>query len=100
MFVYSKKWINNHECLGPSDHAPRTVSQIDIVPTLSLLLGVPIPYGSLGSVIPELFLRSELKVADTSIGAVNLDEPQVWNVGNQSLSAMKRLSIYYSMYCL
>lgn len=31
------------------------VSQIDIVPTLSLLLGLPIPFSNLGSVIPELF---------------------------------------------
>lgn len=33
----------------------RSVSQVDIVPTLSLLLGLPIPFGSLGLVIPELF---------------------------------------------
>ena len=32
------------------------VSQIDLVPTLSLLLGLPIPHGNLGRVIPELFL--------------------------------------------
>lgn len=35
----------------------RSVQQIDIVPTLSLLLGLPIPYNNLGSVIPELFWR-------------------------------------------
>lgn len=31
------------------------VSQIDIVPTLSLLLGLPIPFSNLGSIIPFLF---------------------------------------------
>lgn len=35
----------------------RFIQQIDIVPTISLLLGVPIPFNNLGMVIPELFLR-------------------------------------------
>ena len=30
--------------------------QTDIVPTVSLLLGIPIPFSSLGMVIPDLFL--------------------------------------------
>ncbi|KAF8312210.1 hypothetical protein DL93DRAFT_2082318 [Clavulina sp. PMI_390] len=33
----------------------RSIQQIDIVPTLSLLLGLPIPFNNLGSIIPELF---------------------------------------------
>lgn len=33
----------------------RSYSQIDLVPTLSLLLGVPIPFSNLGVVIPDLF---------------------------------------------
>ncbi|KAJ3031596.1 UNVERIFIED_CONTAM: mannose-ethanolamine phosphotransferase gpi13 [Siphonaria sp. JEL0065] len=33
----------------------RTMPQIDLVPTLASLLGVPIPFGNLGSIIPELF---------------------------------------------
>ncbi|KAF9357823.1 mannose-ethanolamine phosphotransferase gpi13 [Mortierella sp. NVP85] len=37
----------------------RTVTQIDLVPTLSLLLGLPIPFNNLGSVIPELFLSAQ-----------------------------------------
>ena len=37
----------------------RKVSQIDLVPTLSLLLGLPIPFNNLGSVIPELFLSAK-----------------------------------------
>lgn len=39
----------------PLQDKSATVSQIDLVPTLSLLLGIPIPYGNLGTVIPELF---------------------------------------------
>ncbi|POY69885.1 hypothetical protein BMF94_7113, partial [Rhodotorula taiwanensis] len=45
----------------------RSVSQIDLVPTLSLLLGLPVPFGSLGVPIPELFFRpSTLPVAPQS----------------------------------
>lgn len=32
----------------------RTVAQTDIVPTLALLLGLPIPYASLGAVLPDV----------------------------------------------
>lgn len=35
----------------------RSIQQIDLVPTLSLLLGLPIPFNNLGTPIPELFLR-------------------------------------------
>lgn len=31
------------------------VSQVDLVPTLALLFGLPIPKNSLGSIISELF---------------------------------------------
>jgi phosphatidylinositol glycan class O len=42
----------------PGAHvAHRSIPQIDIVPTLSLLLGLPIPFNNLGFVIPELFQR-------------------------------------------
>ena len=40
----------------PSEPSPhRSMQQIDLVPTLSLLLGLPIPFNNLGTVIPELF---------------------------------------------
>jgi len=39
-------------------HKPRIAYQIDMVPTISLLLGLPIPHNSLGSVIPEPFFRA------------------------------------------
>ena len=32
----------------------RTVSQVDIVPTIAMLLGVPIPFASLGAAMPDL----------------------------------------------
>ncbi|WWC68761.1 uncharacterized protein I206_102695 [Kwoniella pini CBS 10737] len=50
----------------PGSETPlRHINQIDIVPTLSLLLGVPIPYNNLGSVIPECFSR-DLKVLEAA----------------------------------
>ena len=33
----------------------KTVSQIDLVPTISLLLGLPVPFSSLGTVVLDLF---------------------------------------------
>ncbi|TCD66047.1 mannose-ethanolamine phosphotransferase gpi13 [Steccherinum ochraceum] len=33
----------------------RHVQQIDLLPSLSLLMGLPIPFNNLGSIIPELF---------------------------------------------
>ncbi|TFY53254.1 hypothetical protein EVJ58_g9552 [Rhodofomes roseus] len=45
--------------LFPGANVPhRSVQQIDLVPSLALLLGIPIPYNNLGTVIPELFGRS------------------------------------------
>ncbi|TFK51362.1 hypothetical protein OE88DRAFT_1680095 [Heliocybe sulcata] len=35
----------------------RGIQQIDLVPSLSLLLGLPVPFNNLGTVIPELFWR-------------------------------------------
>lgn len=35
----------------------RTIPQISLVPTISLLLGLPIPLNNLGTLIPELFLE-------------------------------------------
>jgi phosphatidylinositol glycan class O len=41
--------------------ADQVVSQTDIVPTLSLLLGLPIPFSNLGIIIPSLFENSGLQ---------------------------------------
>ncbi|OBZ73368.1 GPI ethanolamine phosphate transferase 3, partial [Grifola frondosa] len=48
-FVLSERAFPGSEILS------RHVQQIDLVPSLSLLLGLPIPYNNLGMVIPELF---------------------------------------------
>ena len=58
MFVYSPGLGLRHEG-GLSKEAP-TVAQIDLVPSLSLLLGVPIPFSNLGSLMEDLFVPTSL----------------------------------------
>ncbi|ETV91758.1 hypothetical protein, variant [Aphanomyces invadans] len=48
--------------------SPNEVAQVDLVPTLSLLMGLPIPFGNLGAVIPNLFFES------TGPGAFNVTD--------------------------
>lgn len=54
----------------------RKVAQIDLVPTISLLLGTPIPFGSLGGVIPEVFAGRYLDDGETEQRAVGDDDPR------------------------
>lgn len=51
LFVYSKRPLFGARL--PEE--PETVPQVNLVPTLALLLGVPIPYSSIGEVMAELF---------------------------------------------
>ncbi|KAH9895692.1 hypothetical protein C8Q73DRAFT_728821 [Cubamyces lactineus] len=67
LWIYSK----GHQLLHPKAAIPphllttrtfpgapvenRHIQQIDLAPTLSLLLGLPVPFNNLGTVIPELF---------------------------------------------
>lgn len=59
LWMYSKKPVFGRT--QPSFIAPppsakiRPVNQIDLVPTLALLLGIPIPYNNLGAPIEEAF---------------------------------------------
>ena len=43
------------------------VSQIDLVPTLSLLLGIPIPYSNLGSVISHVLYNTKSLLPEESL---------------------------------
>ena len=45
--------------LSPLSTSFLTIPQVDLVPTISLLMGLPIPFGSVGKVIPELFWGRE-----------------------------------------
>lgn len=59
LWMYSKKGIfgRGHNGLmePPATAKERPVGQIDLVPTLSLLLGMPIPFNNLGVPIAEAF---------------------------------------------
>ncbi|RAO64987.1 uncharacterized protein BHQ10_000999 [Talaromyces amestolkiae] len=59
LWMYSKKGIfgrtNEDHKMPPATAKERAVPQIDIVPTLSLLMGIPIPFNNLGSPIEEAF---------------------------------------------
>lgn len=64
LFMYSKtKHFKrlNAESYDTSEGGKkfRSVNQIDITPTLAMLLGIPIPFNNLGSPIAEAFLRNE-----------------------------------------
>lgn len=53
----------------------RSVQQIDLVPSLSLLLGIPIPFNNLGAVIPELFWTEDS--GSTFFKALNANAVQI-----------------------
>jgi phosphatidylinositol glycan class O len=77
LYLYSKQpltlldstWIKLFKRLDSVDfdsdeplvslNSERTFPQIDINPTIALLAGLPIPFGNLGSIIPELFYYSK-----------------------------------------
>lgn len=42
-------------CVFSDQEAGNTVAQVDFVPTISLLMGHPIPFSNLGRIIPSLF---------------------------------------------
>ncbi|KAG5980924.1 hypothetical protein E4U55_003481 [Claviceps digitariae] len=59
LWMYSKAPIfgrtSPEHAVPPANAKIRPVNQIDLVPTLSLLLGIPIPYNNLGRPIEEAF---------------------------------------------
>ena len=62
LWMYSKKAVfgrgHNGKMEPPATAKERPVGQIDLVPTLSLLLGMPIPFNNLGAPIAEAFVGS------------------------------------------
>ena len=60
LWMYSNKGIfgrgHNGHIEPPKNAKERPVGQIDLVPTLSLLLGMPIPFNNLGAPISEAFV--------------------------------------------
>ncbi|KAK4052217.1 mannose-ethanolamine phosphotransferase gpi13 [Microbotryomycetes sp. JL221] len=67
--LHDQMFVNWSERSIPIKH--RSISQIDIVPTLSLLLGLPVPFGNLGQPIPELFYRKSTLPSVPSSDSIN-----------------------------
>lgn len=62
IWMYSKKpFFGRHpfEVRPPADAKERPIAQIDLVPTLALLLGLPIPFNNLGAPIKEAFMGAK-----------------------------------------
>lgn len=65
LWMYSKKAIFGRSepgfAIPPATAKIRPVAQIDLVPTLSFLLGMPVPFNNLGAPIEEAFLGPDGK---------------------------------------
>lgn len=70
-----------------SSEAIRHVNQIDLVPTLALLLGIPIPFNNIGAPIPEPFSESLSTLAAASGAAAQQIERYVKAYGNRDVAA-------------
>jgi phosphatidylinositol glycan class O len=80
--------ITGSEVGEHSKEAFRSINQIDLVPTISLLLGLPIPYANLGGVVPALlpplyhkFNHTDRQLVEAPFvaTALALNAAQVWN---------------------
>lgn len=63
LWMYSKQKLFGRSSpaytIPPATAKERPVAQIDLVPTLSLLLGMPIPFNNLGAPIEEAFIGTK-----------------------------------------
>ncbi|KAH7037727.1 GPI ethanolamine phosphate transferase [Microdochium trichocladiopsis] len=68
LWMYSKKPVFGRTSVEHSKPPPnakvRPVNQIDLVPTLALLMGIPVPYNNLGRPIEEAFIGAQGKAWD------------------------------------
>ncbi|KAF9891291.1 mannose-ethanolamine phosphotransferase gpi13 [Aspergillus nanangensis] len=81
LWMYSKKGVfgrtNPETVLPPNSARDRFVPQIDLVPTLSLLLGMPIPFNNLGSPIEEAFAGAGGKDWNNLVAVNRLTSAQI-----------------------
>ncbi|KRY76462.1 GPI ethanolamine phosphate transferase 3, partial [Trichinella pseudospiralis] len=54
LFAYSSQRLHLEK-----ENVQRVAAQLNLVPTLALLLDIPVPFSNLGALIPELFLDKE-----------------------------------------
>ncbi|KAI1819261.1 GPI ethanolamine phosphate transferase 3-like protein [Xylaria intraflava] len=76
LWMYSKRPVfgRTHAdfVTPPATAKVRPVNQIDLVPTLALLLGIPIPYNNLGRPIEEAFAGAEGNAWDRLVAAFSV----------------------------
>ncbi|EGG14773.1 hypothetical protein DFA_10646 [Cavenderia fasciculata] len=85
LFLYSKGHVINasipHTKFNTDPKAKvRTVNQIDFISTFSLLMGVPIGYNSLGTVIPELFLSTSQSTGTSWTMLLDATRLSTWSI--------------------
>lgn len=56
--------------------APRVIEQVDLAPTLALLMGHAVPYTSLGQIVPELFQETVEKFGTSSLSIAYRDNAE------------------------
>ncbi|KKF97102.1 GPI ethanolamine phosphate transferase 3 [Ceratocystis platani] len=71
----------------PANAKIRPINQIDLVPTLSLLLGIPIPYNNLGGPIEEAFFHLKDKAWDNLATVSHITSAQIHRYQNSYYAA-------------
>ncbi|KAF3123618.1 mannose-ethanolamine phosphotransferase gpi13 [Orbilia oligospora] len=82
LWMYSRKGVFGRVPgfeVPPKNAEERSVAQIDLVPTLALLLGLPIPYNNLGGPIPEAFIGPDGDKWDNLAKVGRLTSSQIEN---------------------
>lgn len=88
--VNAALFVHASDACPPRQGAVTELSQIDIVPTVSLALGIPIPYASIGGLVPSLLPG----VADQNTTfALALNAAQVWRYLSEYSSQANRLPL-------
>ena len=86
-------WYARYVCFSPLvfplQHSGRPLYQIDIVPTVSLLLGIPIPFSNLGMIIPEVFLPWQTPPTENYQFSVDKSDGYKGRVTQEFLSALQ-----------
>jgi phosphatidylinositol glycan class O len=73
--------LTGMEVGADSERAFQSIHQIDLVPTISMLLGLPIPYANIGGLVPSLLPpppRAETVATPYTAAALALNAAQVW----------------------
>lgn len=81
LWMYSKRGgfgrVSPDTAMPPKFARERFIPQIDLVPTLSLLLGMPIPFNNLGSPIEEAFAGNDGKNWQNLVAVNRLTSAQI-----------------------